>query len=537
MNADKIKKMAWETIKTHQALVLALVAAFALSIHGSSWGRVECWNPDQMAFRPVPSNLLVGEYLKPPLDTYINRLLVLNPVDIVMNGVMKTPSPVRMKARLMGVRLLTAILFCASVAFLYFSILRCSGRNAATVSAWVMATSAGLIAFNHYGTADSPLIFWMMASFACAIMFGITKKLPCALASGLLAGLAAADKYNGVLVVVALPVCSLIASGWKAGLDRKVWLGMMGVPIGFVIGCPGAVFEWGKFSQDFLYNLHVTPVYGGNDFSPGYLKYLQRIPELLGYPCCLLLIVAILTIPILIAKRVTGRKELMLVVATFSVFAVYFLSIGKFPRIETRFVLPSVPFLLMLMAPLLARVRVSYLVILVIPILIYNSVCSIAVGERFLNDPRMAACEWAESHLKSGDTIESAYAPSWSLLITGVRNKPMPEATGRAEQFQKMMGDNASVQRGIDKYEKPPPMGFYTEEALRRRSPDYISFSSLAIGLSGTKDAKVYFSDLLEEKSGYVKVFEAYGRPGLWWAYPKKLDFVPDAMVILKKSS
>jgi hypothetical protein len=227
----------------------------------------------------------------------------------------------------------------------------------------------------------------------------------------------------------------------------------------------------------------------------------------------------------------------MLVIAALTVFSVYFLSIGKFPRIETRFVLPAAPFALMVAAPAVARIRRGWLIVLATPLIVYNVVCSFLVGERFLHDPRMAACEWAESNLKPGMTIESAYAPSWSLLVTGVRNTPMPEATGRAERFQKMMGGNAAVQRGVEKYEKPPPAGFFSKEGLRERAPDYVSFSSLAIGLSGTKEARAYFSDLLQEKMGYSKVFEAHWRSGSWWAYPRKLDFVPDAMVILKKTS
>ena len=537
MLKKRINSMAKDAVKNHKILLLALVAALGLSLHGASWGKVECWNPDQMAFRPVPSNLLVGDYLKPPLDTYLNRLLVLNPVDIVMNGILKTATPVRMKARLIGCRLVTAFMFCCSVVLLYFSILRCSGRQAASLSALVMATSAGLITFNHYGTADAPLLFWMLGSFASAIVFGISGRLPYALASGLLAGLAAADKYNGVLVAVALPVCALIAQGAMAAFDRKAWLGMLCVPLGFVIGCPGAVFEWGKFSQDFLYNLHVTPVYAGNEFSPGYLKFLGKFPELLGYPCSLLILIGFISLPIIIAKGCLSRKEFMLVIAALTVFSVYFLSIGKFPRIETRFVLPAAPFAVMVAAPAVARIRRGWVIVLATPLIVYNVVCSFLVGERFLHDPRMAACEWAESNLKPGMTIESAYAPSWSLLVTGVRNTPMPEATGRAERFQKMMGGNAAVQRGVEKYEKPPPAGFFSKEGLRERAPDYVSFSSLAIGLSGTKEARAYFSDLLQEKMGYSKVFEAHWRSGSWWAYPRKLDFVPDAMVILKKTS
>ena len=71
MNGDIPKKtfltlLHYSLFRNHW-LVLALILAFVLSMIGANWGQVECWNPDQMALRSIPKNLMMHDYLKPPL--------------------------------------------------------------------------------------------------------------------------------------------------------------------------------------------------------------------------------------------------------------------------------------------------------------------------------------------------------------------------------------------------------------------------------------------------------------------------------------
>lgn len=142
-------------------LWLAIFLCFGFSMIGAHWGRVEDWNPDQMAFRPVPNNLMVGDYLKPPLNTYVHRLMILNSVEIVMNEFLHTETKLSLQTGVLG-----------------------------------------LVTYTRYGTKDILLVLWMMESFT--------------------------------------------------------------VPLGFIVGCPGAVFDRTRFVQDFLYNLYTTPVYCGD---------------------------------------------------------------------------------------------------------------------------------------------------------------------------------------------------------------------------------------------------------------------------------
>lgn len=517
-------------------LWFALLLCVGVSLVGAQWGKVEDWNLDQLAFRGVPTNLMVGEYLKPPLTTYVARLLVLNPVDCVMKGVFHSSTKVRLEARVLGVRFLTILYLCVAIALLYFSVCRCSGRKAGGTLALLMATSAGLIVYTHYGTADMPLVFWMVASFTCALHAALSGQVSFAIAAGLLAGLSAACKYNGLGVAIALPVFFLIQEGPKEALLKKnLWLASLAVPLGFVLGCPGALFDHKHFVQDFLYNLYTTPVYGGETSHPGYKLFLNYIPSLIGWPGSLVLVGCLVPSLFLFVLNRLKKEEVLLMGGALAVFFFYFLTIGRFPRMEMRFVLPVVPFLLVAAAPALSRINKYFLMVILVPLLAYNLICCFFVGCRFLKDPRMEACDWAEQHFKAGDIIESSCAPYWNDLIPGLKVIHMPLFTGRTERFKKIFRDNSVIAKGLSRFDNDPSLEIFTRETLQQRNPDYMTFSFYAIAFSGDPFVQQYYKDHLAGKLGYHLVWQATCWLPPRWAYPQSVDFLVPEMYILKK--
>src|SRR6266478_4512270 len=66
--------------KVDPILAVALILALVFSLYGIRWGRVECWNRDQMALRGL-HGLRPSAFLKPPFHTYLNHFVVLNPIE------------------------------------------------------------------------------------------------------------------------------------------------------------------------------------------------------------------------------------------------------------------------------------------------------------------------------------------------------------------------------------------------------------------------------------------------------------------------
>src|ERR1051325_10540125 len=338
-------------------LAAALLLAFIFCLHGITWGRVECWNPDQVALRGLRA-LRPGSYGKPPFHTYLNHALVVWPITALLKiaQVPKQRTKVANSAKLVGSRLLTAALYLGTIALAYSISRGFYGRFSAVLIGFVFATSAGFIANAHFLTADIPLVFWMLAAFWFAQQLTSASSAWNYGMAGFLTGIATATKYNGLAVAIALVVAHCFATKGESLrriiLNRQLGIGLAMIPVGFLFGCPTALYEPRKFWNDFIYNYTVTPRYGGQPNRTAYLAALGRIPEIVGSPGAILIITLAILSCILILKRHdfsnTATRGFML---SSAVFLFYMLKIGAFPRTDTRFVLPAVPFLILMIGP------------------------------------------------------------------------------------------------------------------------------------------------------------------------------------------
>ncbi len=383
-------------------LLLALLAALLFSLHGMHWGRVEDWNPDEMAMRRLSLTLEPHEFLKPPFYIFVNHLVVLWPLEIfeaVGRGI--TGRVFHLDGlKLLASRLLVAAFYLGTIVLGYKTARDFYGRTAARVIALLLATSAGFFAYVHFLTADIPVIAAMMLAFWLASRIVFAPTMRNYIAAGLCVGLATATKYNGLAVGIAIPVAHVLSRpwSWRAFLpDRRLIIGLLMVPIGFLLGNPHALFHWGNFSRDFVYNYEVTPRYGGEE-GIGFGRFGYRIFDILGVPGGILVTLLVVISILLLVRRKTDAPATKGFLLCASVFGLYALKMGSFPRVPMRFVLPAVPFLILMIGPACRlralRSRASHAVLALI--LLYNSVNAFYVGKRFRDDPRMAAQLWVQ---------------------------------------------------------------------------------------------------------------------------------------------
>lgn len=379
----------------------------------------------------------------------------------------------------------------------------------------------------------------MIAALFLALKAAEKRHLGWAIASGIVAGLATAMKYNGLWAGAALPAALFAAMGFRCLKWPGFWLGGLSVPVGFILGNPGAVFDFRRFWEDFYYNLQTTPVYEGQTTGHGYYKFLANWPDLVGWPGSILLVVGLLvTLFVVVTRRLTPGQKLLLL-AALAVFLPYYLSIGRFPRMGPRFVLPAMPFVILIAAvgfahlPWKTRVVPAVLGL----VLLYNIAASVESGLRFMSDPRMAAWAWVRENVPADSLIENSYAPHWrrmpSYRPTIVR---LPAVTGRSALFAEMFKDDAAVQEAIARHETDnEAIKMFTREALEERNPDFITFSSQVFEWSGDDLVQRFYGLLDAEQLGYRKVFDRSWRPYASWSYPRGIDFLVQRMVILER--
>ena len=526
-------------------LVLAVAAALLSGIHGITWGRYACLNPDAMASRSLASvpPLHPRNFDKPPLLTYINNILVNEPtraagwVAVFFGADPHNADSTRQQWRTVISRLLQAGFYAGIVIFCYLFARDWFGLAAARVTALLIGTCSGLVPFKIFLTADIPLVFWMTV---CLYLSGRIMRTPgsirLSVLAGACAGLATATKYNGLAIAIVLPLAHFLAPGGFLGAWRRpsFYLCGLAVPLAFVLANPYSVLDAPKFADDFMYNYIVTPAYGGQT-GYGYGSFLRRFSEILGQPLTWMLPVVALTglWSLRGSSHSAARRAMVLVAAA---FLLYFWKIGGFPRMETRFVLPAAPFLLLLAAPgwqVLAR-HPAVLTAIVAPLCFYGLVSGWFVGNIFAQDARMAGIDWALANMPPKVSIEVAgHCPKWKFLENRkVKDRNFPQGVSRNLLFEEKFADNPWVTTRVAENLQRHDPGFLTPEALRERSPDYITVDSFYLH---DVIAAPFVKRLINGELGYRVVFEQETPPPPAWVYPQYPDFTRSTFWILER--
>jgi hypothetical protein len=528
-----------------RTLLVALALAFAFSLQGIDWGRVECWNPDALAFKSIHAH----RYMKPPFDTYVTYIFAVLPAQGVrsvagffqLHG-QKLPKKSFGELQLLLARLLVLAQFLGSVCVAFAIANGFFGLSAARCVALAFATSAGFVAYNHFLTADSPLLFWMLVAFYFSSRIVTSNRQRDYVLAGIFTGVATATKYNGLGVGIAIPVAHLLSlrefNVKTIALDRRLWLGLVCVLLGFAAASPYAILDCKIFVADFMYNYAVTPHYGG-ETGTGYLIFLKRMPEILGWPGCWMVIAALFLSAVAVVLRKKWDLFAKGLILCASVVVLYYAKMGAFARVETRFALPDAPFLLILAGaglglfvriPLIGRPFFA-------AVILYNCVCSFYVGERFARDPRTASITWVQHNIPQRSKIETTgFCPKWDkhpgfdFEVNG-----MTVGTTRKELFGKIFAGNKWVIDRLDDVEQTVDEKQFTETALIARNPDFISVDS--IGYLGSPSAKVigFYKNLIAEKYPYKVVFDLETPKVSPWLYPQTIDFLNNRIVLLAK--
>jgi len=503
-----------------------------------------------------------SDYMKPPFHTYFNHVLVVWPIDGVMKiaQVPKERMKISNSAKLIGSRLVTIALYLGTIALAYSFSRRSYGRFSAAIIAFAFATSAGFVANAHFLTADMPLLFWMLAAFWAVHWLVSAPTTRNYAIAGFLIGIATATKYNGLAVGIAFLVAHFFATKGESFrriiLSRQLGIGLGMVLLGFYFGCPTAPYEPKRFWNDFIYNYTVTPRYSGQPDRANYLAALGRIPEIVGIPGAILIaVLAILSCILVLKRRDLSDAATRGFALSSAVFLLYILKIGTFPRTETRYVLPAVPFLILMIGPALQTFeRRKWILALFVPVLIYNCICSYLVGKRFNNDPRLEAQLWMVKNVPQGSVVESSgTCPHWSSLPNfdaheihlGRTDDPIPPARditdlrlphmpGRVELFREVFPD--WVQPLVAEKEGHADPRLFTAAALANRNPDYLAIYSADYNVPD-KTVRRYYGDFLTGKFPYAIVFDRSTPRAPEWIYPRTIDSLRGRITILQRKT
>ena len=172
-------------------------------------------------------------------------------------------------------RVVTAFIGVLTIVLVYRSALRW-GTMAALIAAAAMAVQPQHVRESQYALTDTPLTFLVALTMLLSLRAAEDGRIRKFFWAGLVAGLAGATKYNGILAVI-MPIAAALA----AGRGRTRWTAASaaigGGAAGFVIGEPYALLDLTAFLNGFaaLMQAYNKP----SDASDTFLNYLTFIRQ------------------------------------------------------------------------------------------------------------------------------------------------------------------------------------------------------------------------------------------------------------------
>jgi hypothetical protein len=259
--------------------------------------------------------------------------LTLNPYGIILIG-----------------RLLSIAAATASVAVAFLVARQLTSTRAALVSAAALALNVTHVFRSELAGNEVTMVLLVLLFFAVLVRYLRKPGFWMHAASGLVLGLAASTKYNAAIHLVALVAVTLIVAFRDRRCRPLPWpsllVGFFVVPIGFLLGTPYILGEVGRFFADFgtqySYLSEAYSVTTANLW--GFSYYPLRFPDLNnGLPFALLCGAGVLmAAPLSVYKRSASLAVLLLAALPLYLF------LGTGVTCAMRFLLPALPFILML---------------------------------------------------------------------------------------------------------------------------------------------------------------------------------------------
>jgi 4-amino-4-deoxy-L-arabinose transferase-like glycosyltransferase len=418
----------------HLAAVLVLV--LLLRLMGVGWGLPLVYHPDEPKFVDlVVAMMQTGDFnphyfVYPSLFLYlllpfgllvfaqgVTKGTFVSLADLVPTQMLNTGTGTTVLPSLYLLGRLEMTLFGLVAIYLIYRLGReLYGWQTGILAALLLTLSPINLITGYWYRPDALIALLVVASIYAAVRIYSSGSWASYIAAGLLAGLAAASQYNGLVVVATLWIGHFLRRGVLA--DARPWLGTAMAAIGFLIGMPFALLDMPTWLKDLAWQLRHYYVIGhagadGEGLIGQARWYLGKLLTTMG----ILPLFALIGV----LKDVSQRRWVAIILIAFP--AIYLPLIIR-PRVHTIMMLtPILPFLALLAArgfatiwrhrPTHGNARWLVTVGLLVTLLAVPWLQTLSTVHMFARpEVRTLAREWIVEHLPIGARIAmESYTP------------------------------------------------------------------------------------------------------------------------------
>jgi 4-amino-4-deoxy-L-arabinose transferase-like glycosyltransferase len=513
------------------ALAAILIVAAALRVYGLDWGLTDSlhlfsFHPDEttMVRLSTPElggiNLATGNFL-PHYYDYGSLPFYLIHFAILMGTAYHLIGPVVSNGQLvpaslfscyMAARLLSVVFGVGTVWAVHAIGRRLWNRSVALLAAAIVAIIPLHVQHSHFATVDVGATFWQMLSLVgSARLIGATRPASAARPNvrdyrdaafaGLFAGLTAATKYSGILVLIPVAVAAIVrVRGKTMPVSRAaaaIAIAGFAALAAFVIACPGSVLETGNAATpgSFIYGIeyesnhvmHHGEIYF-QQTGPGWIYMVTRnLDAGMGLP---LLAVALAAIGFAIYRRRPAD-------ALLAGFALpYYLLTGAAQSRYARYDIPLLPILALWSARLVCEVpdlfgasaKTARTVVFAATALVlaftFADTC-VLIAPMTSPDTRERAAIWLNEHAPAPTPIAFAGLPwFWSPAINVLFSSEGPGAwkahTPPSETARYVYNPSETLDPAILTAPNAPRFAVVSEyeyyDALRLKQPNALAY-------------------------------------------------------------
>jgi hypothetical protein len=405
-----------------------LILSLVLNLWGNYWGAPKTWHPDEITNRAV--KMVANRTLNPHefryggLHYYILAVgavipvfvysLLFDPPPAERETLARTQWKERQLTRITPIaRAISALMSTSVVCFTFIMGNILFNRRVGYLAALLLTVSMSFVAVAHFATVDSPANFWYWLSCLFALFIWKRGDRLWYVLAAITAGFAIGTKSDRLVILFPLMLSHLLRR--EKLQSRKLLLFVILIPASYVLANPTLLLSFFEFLDGYTREMFFSALRGGPGETP-YLGILEDMKSGLGLP---LFVTSLAGLAYGLYSPACG-KNLAVIVWLLSTFVPYYLLYGPIlfsqaagvflPTWYAPFFFPPLLILAaygcMDMIDVLPKRYTIAMRAMLVALVVYSFLNTLALVLQFSNDSRYQAAEWIEQASAVNATVE-----------------------------------------------------------------------------------------------------------------------------------